>query len=242
MTEASHSFDLDTGNLLVTDAGDVDAARFAADRWAALHAIATEASQALATNLLGRENVSDDTMTFRKVVVLDAPVLQLPREKPVPEEKEPTRWEQFAKRKGIRSSKKRGGKVWDQETHAWVPRFGKGSAKQLRKEESGWIAEDRGDGRDPFERAAKKGEKKPRRGKKGKEAGPAVIGTAGWMKKKDADKLLRVAQRSGASMGVFDRRLKNETIKARKRKLKQADFSKGSDKAKNMRVFERLTK
>ena len=63
-----------------------------------------------------------------------------------------------------------------------------------------------------------------------------------WNLAKDAAKLLKIAQRSSASLGNFSKSLEGEKITAKKRKLKQSDFGKGSDKSKNLRVLERLTK
>ena len=47
----------------------------------------------------------------------------LPREKPAPKAKEETRWEAFAKEKGIKK-RKRERMVWDEEKKEWAPRWG----------------------------------------------------------------------------------------------------------------------
>uniref|UniRef100_A0A915E2A9 Ribosome biogenesis regulatory protein n=1 Tax=Ditylenchus dipsaci TaxID=166011 RepID=A0A915E2A9_9BILA len=44
---------------------------------------------------------------------------RLPREKPVPEKREPTKWEKFAREKGIVSQKKGNRKVWDDTAQDW---------------------------------------------------------------------------------------------------------------------------
>ncbi|KAI6206698.1 Ribosome biogenesis regulatory protein [Aphelenchoides besseyi] len=46
----------------------------------------------------------------------------LPREKPVPQQQPLTRWEKFARSKGITSNRDK--KVWDEETKTWKPRYG----------------------------------------------------------------------------------------------------------------------
>lgn len=77
------------------------------------------------------------------VARLPAPVLRLPREKPVPEapeDKVKTRWEKFAERKGIQK-RKRSRLVWDEVEKDWVPRFGLGSKKKLAKERDDWVIE-----------------------------------------------------------------------------------------------------
>lgn len=70
---------------------------------------------------------------------LPPPTTPLPREKPVPAEKEKTRWEKFAAKKGIKDKKKEGKLVFDEETGEWVPKWGyKGKNKEG---EGDWIVE-----------------------------------------------------------------------------------------------------
>merc|ERR1719199_1464353 len=54
---------------------------------------------------------------------LPAPTTVLPREKPVPAPKPLTRWEKFAKEKGIQNKKKER-MVMDERTGEWAPRWG----------------------------------------------------------------------------------------------------------------------
>ena len=72
---------------------------------------------------------------------LPAPVTLLPREKPLPKPKPPTKWERFAKAKGI-SHKKRERQEWDEERQEWVNRWGRGG-KNKEKEEQ-WLHEVKG--------------------------------------------------------------------------------------------------
>jgi len=70
---------------------------------------------------------------------LPAPTFLLPREKSIPKEKEPTRWEKFAKKKGIQAKKKDGKLVYDKASGEWVPKYGyKGANK---KGENDWLVE-----------------------------------------------------------------------------------------------------
>ena len=62
----------------------------------------------------------------------------LPRAKPLPKPKPPTKWEQFAAAKGIQK-KRREKKVWDEEKQEWVNRWGRG-AKNKEVEEK-WAVE-----------------------------------------------------------------------------------------------------
>lgn len=54
---------------------------------------------------------------------LPPPTTQLPRAKPLPKPKPLTKWEQFAKAKGIQH-KKRDKREWDEEKQEWVNRWG----------------------------------------------------------------------------------------------------------------------
>jgi regulator of ribosome biosynthesis len=64
--------------------------------------------------------------------------MPLPRAKPLPKPKPPTKWERFARAKGIQS-RRRDRKAWDEEGQAWVARWGwKGKNKA---EETQWLHE-----------------------------------------------------------------------------------------------------
>lgn len=69
---------------------------------------------------------------------LPPPTTQIPRAKPLPKPKPPTKWEKFASAKGIQK-KRKDKKVWDEEKQEWVDRWGwKGANKQ---EEVQWLME-----------------------------------------------------------------------------------------------------
>lgn len=83
----------------------------------------------------------------------------LPREKPLPKpSKELTKWQEFAKRKGIAPKPKRDRLVYDEEKKDWVPRYGyKGKNKDA---EDQWLVEVPADkGSDFNPRAAAKQER-----------------------------------------------------------------------------------
>jgi hypothetical protein len=72
------------------------------------------------------------------VAKLPPPVTQLPRAKPLPKPKPLTKWEKFAKEKGI-SHRKKEKAVWDEEKQEWANRWGwKGKNKEL---EDRWLTE-----------------------------------------------------------------------------------------------------
>jgi regulator of ribosome biosynthesis len=57
------------------------------------------------------------------MAIFPPPRSRLPRRLPVPEEKEETRWERFAREKGIKKQK-RSRMVWDEQWNEWRPRYG----------------------------------------------------------------------------------------------------------------------
>ncbi|ODV88945.1 hypothetical protein CANCADRAFT_32366 [Tortispora caseinolytica NRRL Y-17796] len=72
-------------------------------------------------------------------VTLPEPSTHLPREKPIPQAKPPTKWEKFAKAKGITPKRKDGRMVYDEQTQEWVPKWGyKGKNKS---EQDQWAVE-----------------------------------------------------------------------------------------------------
>lgn len=79
------------------------------------------------------------TVDSEGTVEMPEPTTVLPRAKPVPKAKLPTKWEQFAARKGIKSNKNRDKLVWDDEANKWVPRYG--FRKVQHDREKNWCTE-----------------------------------------------------------------------------------------------------
>ena len=71
---------------------------------------------------------------------LPPPTTPLPREKPLPVEKPESKWERFARKKGIKKkSKDEPKKVYDEEKGDWVLKWGyRGKAKAADED---WIVE-----------------------------------------------------------------------------------------------------
>eukprot|EP00915_Cephaloidophora_sp_WS-2016_P009033 GHVH01012808.1.p1 GENE.GHVH01012808.1~~GHVH01012808.1.p1 ORF type:complete len:189 (+),score=22.23 GHVH01012808.1:81-647(+) len=63
-------------------------------------------------------------------------VYQLPRADPIPSQDGLTRWQQFAKVRGIKSNAKRSRLQMDEATGVLAPRYGKGSHKKLNEQEA----------------------------------------------------------------------------------------------------------
>eukprot|EP00559_Dactyliosolen_fragilissimus_P005728 CAMPEP_0184855264 /NCGR_PEP_ID=MMETSP0580-20130426/565_1 /TAXON_ID=1118495 /ORGANISM="Dactyliosolen fragilissimus" /LENGTH=538 /DNA_ID=CAMNT_0027349737 /DNA_START=247 /DNA_END=1863 /DNA_ORIENTATION=+ len=73
-----------------------------------------------------------------------------PRALPPPEQKAETKWEKFAKERGIAPKEKRSRKVWDELTNSWTYRTGYEKAASLNDPKSWPIMEVKGND-DPFE-------------------------------------------------------------------------------------------
>lgn len=67
-------------------------------------------------------------------IVLPEPLTEFPRFKRLPEGKIMTKWEAFAKKKGIKKKNKGSKMVYSEEVKDWVPRHGKVSIKKIREE------------------------------------------------------------------------------------------------------------
>uniref|UniRef100_H2TBQ8 Ribosome biogenesis regulatory protein n=1 Tax=Takifugu rubripes TaxID=31033 RepID=H2TBQ8_TAKRU len=103
--------EFDVGNLLAVDKNRIDSRDVkSAKKEDFLRALARDNTQLLINEVwkLPTERVDDAI-----VATLPEPTTPLPREKPPPKPKPPTKWEQFAKLKGIQKKKKTN-LVWDE--------------------------------------------------------------------------------------------------------------------------------
>ncbi|KAI9342393.1 ribosome biogenesis regulatory protein-domain-containing protein [Pilaira anomala] len=145
----------------------------------------------------------------------------IPREKELPKDKPLTRWEKFAKVKGIQNSK-RDRMVFDEETETYKPRWGYQGAKEEGTVAEDWVipVPDHGD---PMEdqyakvREEKKGrtEKNAKRQRRNQEEGTAAT-LAGKkdikeFKKHELQTAIAASKQATASLGKFDAKLKHET-------------------------------
>jgi len=128
-----HTFDL--GNLLCNDANPIPP-NPTNDM---LASTARDCAQSLINQLLTTCPITSHRETG-VLMTLPPPTTLLPREKPLPAEKQATKWEKFAKKKGIKDKKRGEGKmVFDEETSEWVPKWGyKGRNKEGEGE---WVVE-----------------------------------------------------------------------------------------------------
>jgi regulator of ribosome biosynthesis len=142
-----NTFDL--GNLATFDPNPLDNAKLKSDteREEYLSSITRDNVQLLINQILSlpvktttdsqiSSTGQNSTMTL---IQLPEPTTQLPREKAIPKAKAPTKWEQFAAKKGIKPKAKEGKMVYDEASGEWVPKWGyKGKNKDLDNQ---WLVE-----------------------------------------------------------------------------------------------------
>ncbi|KAF2480699.1 ribosomal biogenesis regulatory protein [Neohortaea acidophila] len=116
-----YTFDL--GHLLCNDPNPL-APLPEESKEAVLAATARDCAQALINQLLTVCPISRAPDDGNLQLTVPPPDTQLPREKPVPKEKEKTRWAKFAEKKGIKAKRKDGKLVYDEAKGDWVPKYG----------------------------------------------------------------------------------------------------------------------
>ncbi|XP_026490922.2 ribosome biogenesis regulatory protein homolog [Vanessa tameamea] len=129
--------ELDVGTLLAFDTNDLDTKLLKSDnqRDAYLQSLARDNTQLLLNKIweLPTERIDEAI-----VVKLPQPTTVLPRSKPVPKPKPLTKWQEFAKAKGITKQKKDKLK-WDEQLQKWVPLYG--FRKAAAEKEKDWLIE-----------------------------------------------------------------------------------------------------
>ncbi|KAK4546166.1 hypothetical protein LTR36_002303 [Oleoguttula mirabilis] len=147
-----YTFDL--GHLLVTDTNPLPTLT-TTNKEAVLAATAQACAQGLINQLLTACPIirsSDGDLQIK----LPDPTFQLPREKPVPKEKEKSKWEKFAAKKGIKAKRNEGKLVFDEAKGDWVPRYG---YKGKKGDGDDWLVEVADEKPEKQERAGGKPEK-----------------------------------------------------------------------------------
>lgn len=104
---------------MATDPSPINAALFTNPEQAC-YQLATGIVQALTRQIF---ELPSETAPVGRLVQLPRPTTVLPREKPIPKPKPPTKWELFAARKGI-TKQKRSKLVWDEPTGTYKRRWG----------------------------------------------------------------------------------------------------------------------
>ncbi|KAH6648620.1 ribosomal biogenesis regulatory protein, partial [Truncatella angustata] len=141
-----YTFDL--GLLLANDPNPLPAPDPSVAQEERLAAVARDGAQSLINQLL----TTLPLQSTKDGVLLDlpAPATALPREKPLPAAKEPTKWERFAAKKGIkpktREQRRMKGKEFNERTGEWDKTWGyKGKPKDGLVPDD-WVVEVGADG------------------------------------------------------------------------------------------------
>lgn len=124
---------IDTGTLTAWDPSTITLPKAGAAREDYLRKLARDNTQVMLNTFYEASEIEDGD----RMLTIPEPTTILPRSKAVPKPKPPTKWEQFAKRKGIKNNKGREKKVYDEVTRKWVPRYGYQRAQNER--EKNWM-------------------------------------------------------------------------------------------------------
>jgi len=191
------------------------------------------------------------------VANLPRPKTSIPREKPLPKDKPSTRWEKFAKEKGIKK-RKRERLIYDEETKDYLPRWGRNRANNPLDDivKADRPAEMQKYGaEDPFILEKMKKQERVQRQKKREDINrrravaddakdlPATVDittNAPRRQKHSIEKALQLAQKSTASLGRFDKLHSDEP--AIKRKPKFAPLNPAEEHKHNLKMVERVLK
>ncbi|CAI5450351.1 unnamed protein product [Caenorhabditis angaria] len=244
---------IDLGNLLFVDRDPIEGD--------ALENLATRArnnTQLLFNNIWQLEQKRiDEAIT----VALPLGTYRIPREKKLPEKKEPTKWEKYAAEKGI-VKRKKDKKVFDEVTKEWKPTYGYRRANDPTKD---WVIEVPDNAEDPnkdyfAERKEKKKERMAknemqrlknlaRQMKTTVKTGPStekMIGVGVDAKEKSKQQVRFAVDRakiSTASAGKFQEGLKGEkkNIKTgKKRKFEANEAPVSSEKERSMKILQTM--
>lgn len=137
--EIDRNLTFDVGSLTAWDPESIVMPKAGPHREDYLRQMAQDDAQNLLNKLYSMQDT--EVIEGEKVLKLPDPTIIMPRAKRVPVPKPPTRWEKFAKEKGIKSKsdKKREKLVYDDTTRKWVPRYGYNKVKN--EEEKDWLIE-----------------------------------------------------------------------------------------------------
>ncbi|KAG0267140.1 Rhodanese- sulfurtransferase [Mortierella polycephala] len=247
----------DLGLLAAYDQNPVDEAALKKNKDEYLQSLCRDNAQLLFNEIFQLQTISDDNGVM---AMLPVPTTLLPREKPLPKPKPETRWEKFAKAKGI-GKRKKDRMVYGDASGEYKPRWGYKAINDDGTKD--WIIEVPA-GSNPMEdqyearRDAKKeridkNEKRHRRNldeaavatkmdQKAVDKGdrPDMDNVRG-MKRKELESQILISKGSTASAGKFDNAIKGDLKpKGIKRQFAPtvADFSK--EKAGNMSILDRV--
>ncbi|QRV87879.1 ribosome biogenesis regulatory protein [Ceratobasidium sp. AG-Ba] len=233
---------VDVGFLTALDTNPIDAEEYNADLEVHLQAVARDGAQVILAALFGLPTQSSED---GPIATLPPPTTALPRAKPLPKPKPPTKWERFAAAKGIQKTK-RDRREWDEERQEWVNRWG-WDGKNKDKEEQ-WIHEvpdNAPDDYDPGLEARK--ERKARVAKNDKQRQKNLSNAAanGQREREESkeklSRTLAISRTSTASMGRFDKKLDGDTkLRGVKRQFAPNEAPVDAEKKSSLDIIKKL--
>ncbi|EJD53976.1 RRS1-domain-containing protein [Auricularia subglabra TFB-10046 SS5] len=239
VVEKDIPLEVDVGLLTVTDPNPTDEDAYKANLENYLQSTARDGVQSLVAALFALPTKSSPD---GPLALLPAPTTQLPRAKPLPKPKPPTKWERFAAAKGIQH-KTRDRKVFDEEKQEWVNRWGlRGKNKET---EDQWITEVPANAPadfDPAKEARDKRKERVAKNEKQREQNVArAQGTTLAERKKELERSSALARSSTASMGKFDKKLEGEgKLRGQKRKFDSNEMSSKEENKRAMAIISKL--
>ena len=135
--EKATPYTFDLGHLLAQDPNSIELDKSSLEQ--SLAEIARDGAQSLINQLL--TTCPLQSTTDGVLLTLPQPSTRLPREKPVPQPKPPTKWERFAAKKGIKSKtrEQRRNLAYDEDTGEWKRKWGYNALN--KKGEDDWLVE-----------------------------------------------------------------------------------------------------
>ncbi|ODM94261.1 Ribosome biogenesis regulatory protein [Orchesella cincta] len=247
--EKAIEVDIDPGNLLVSDSNEISRLQLNSNPAEYLKELTRSNTQLLINRIF--------TLPFHRVddvivAELPKPTYVLPRSKPAPKARPLSKWESYAKEKGI-VKKKKSRLVWDEMVKKWVPRFGYRRAEAEHAKD--WLIEVPQHA-DPYEdQFEKKSEEKSERvaknelqrlrnlAKAKKVVVPAAKGLTSKVKQSKEELLTaaHTANKATASLGKFQPKVgKLKPLKGTGKKRQFEPLINNQEKAKNLSVLDKI--
>jgi len=247
----------DLGLLTAYDQNPIDEAELKKNKDEYLQSLSRDNAQLLFNEIFQLPTISDDNGVM---AMLPVPTTLLPREKPLPKPKPETRWEKFAKAKGIVNRKKER-MVYDDASGEYKPRWGYKAINDDGTKD--WIIEVPA-GANPMEdqygtrREAKKeriDKNDKRRQRNMEEAAVATkmdqkavnkgdrpnMDNVRSMKRREIENQILISKSSTASAGKFDASIKGDLKpKGIKRQFESTITDMSKEKAGNMSILDRV--
>jgi len=272
--EQPNDLTYDLGNLTAFDISPVNLDSYRENPSKYLQESATQKTQLLFAQIFSLP-VERLEKIAGALALLPRPTTKLPREKPVPELRPKTKWEKFADIKGIKN-RKRGRLVYDERYQKWLPRWGFKRGKDSRAEwitehhdvssgaAIGYPVNRPGPVVDPFTQELQDKKQRIEKQKKHelrnkanalKDSKKSYPGYSVTMDrppnqkraaKGEVKKAFETVRTSTASLGRFDRRLRDEKTfnpeSGKRRKFKETAVSASTEKESHLKILNHMFK